>query len=498
LFQRRDQGFGVTGNTAALTLDQAVGLVPRTIGLPLKFRNRVRHVLAIDLVPDLGTEIGSSQWFRGIATCTILCGSALYLSPDLQAMSGRVPASLAGAAWEDSRAQGILPLAWGSDSGRRMAANAHLVRPLDNAPERPTLQLLATLGQGDGFARALERTGVSSNDARQVSSMIASVARVSDIPTGTTIPIVLGPRTARNAPRPLQSLDLRANFGLKLEFRRTGNELRMRQIPIAIDQTPLRIQGFVGEGLYHSARAAGAPPKAIEAYLRMIASKASLNDITPDARFDIIVQHDRAETGETRSGKLMFGGLVSNGRSIQLLEWAIGGQTDWYEASGVGRTRPGMASPVSNARITSGFGMRSHPILGYSRFHKGMDFGAVQGTPVFAVTDGLVAFAGRNAGYGNHIRLNHSATLGSSYSHLSRIAVSPGSRVSQGQLIGYVGSTGLSTGPHLHFEVYRNGVAVNPRTVSFATTSLLSGAALVAFRSKLAAMQAIPIAGSSK
>jgi murein DD-endopeptidase MepM/ murein hydrolase activator NlpD len=156
-----------------------------------------------------------------------------------------------------------------------------------------------------------------------------------------------------------------------------------------------------------------------------------------------------------------------------------------------------MTQPVANARVSSGFGMRMHPILGYSRFHKGMDFAAVHGTPVRAVTDGMVAIAGRHGGNGNFVRLSHSAALGTSYSHLSRIAVSPGSYVRQGQVIGYVGSTGLSTGPHLHFEVYRNGAPVNPRMVSFESRSLLSGQELALFRARLNAMLSIPVAGQS-
>jgi murein DD-endopeptidase MepM/ murein hydrolase activator NlpD len=120
--------------------------------------------------------------------------------------------------------------------------------------------------------------------------------------------------------------------------------------------------------------------------------------------------------------------------------------------------------------------------------HQGTDYGAPKGTPIRAVTDGIVSFAGWHGGHGKMVKLSHNGGIGSGYAHMSSIAVSPGARVSQGQVIGYVGSTGLSTGAHLHFEVYRGGVAVPMNSVSFASQSLLSGAELAAFKAKFQAI----------
>jgi murein DD-endopeptidase MepM/ murein hydrolase activator NlpD len=376
-------------------------------------------------------------------------------------------------------------------------AAGDLVIPLGASPERPTLDLTATLGQGDGFARVLERAGVGGSEARRVASLVANEVPLSAIPPGTLMQITLGRRTNRNMARPLDALKFRARLDLSLSFSRIGNGLILDRLPIAVDRMPLRIQGLVGESLYRSARAAGAPAKSVEAYIKAIASKLSLaNDIDASSRFDIVVEQARAETGEIEYGKLLYAGLERSGRKTQLLQWTIGNRTEWFEASGVGQRRGGMAQPIENGRITSGFGMRFHPILGYSRFHQGIDFGAVRGTPIRAVTDGIVAFAGRNGGYGNHIRLKHNGGLASSYSHMSNFAVGAGARVLQGQVIGYVGSTGMSTGPHLHFEVYRGGRPVSPRSVSFESASLLSGRELEAFRGRIAAMEAIPLNGA--
>ena len=135
--------------------------------------------------------------------------------------------------------------------------------------------------------------------------------------------------------------------------------------------------------------------------------------------------------------------------------------------------------------------MRRHPILGYKRMHRGLDFKAGHGTPIYAVTDGTVEFAGRHGGHGNFVKLDHGGGLDTGYAHMSRIAVSRGQRVRRGQVIGYVGSTGLSTGPHLHYEMYRNGQTVNPSSVRFVTRAQLTGNELAAFRSQLATLQQV-------
>ena len=218
----------------------------------------------------------------------------------------------------------------------------------------------------------------------------------------------------------------------------------------------------------------------------------SIGSIDSGARFDLIVEQRRAETGEVETGQVLFAGLDQGRRNLRLLKWNVGGRTEWYDAAGVGEKRAGLTRPVAG-RQTSGFGMRLHPLLGYNRFHRGIDFGAGHGSPIYAVSDGRVASAGRAGGHGNHIRLMHGGNMATGYSHLSRFAVRAGQMVRQGQVIGYVGSTGMSTGPHLHFEVYRGGAPLNPKSVNFVSTSLLSGNELKAFRAKLAGLLSTPL-----
>jgi murein DD-endopeptidase MepM/ murein hydrolase activator NlpD len=179
-----------------------------------------------------------------------------------------------------------------------------------------------------------------------------------------------------------------------------------------------------------------------------------------------------------------------------LLKWGSDGQ--FYDASGIGQqqtsqVRVGLNAPVFG-RITSGFGLRRHPILGYTRMHAGIDFAAAYGSPIYATTDGLVTYAGWHGGHGNFVKLDAGGGLGTGYGHMSRIAVSPGMRVRRGQVIGYVGSTGLSTGAHLHYEMYRNGVPVNPGSVQVVTTttaSALSGSDAAAFKVRLGELRAL-------
>lgn len=444
-----------------------------------------RHAIAdIDWAPDLGADIGSRRWWRGLGTLVLLCSAALSTAPGIAPVAATTP-PLSAADWDAARAQTIAPLAWGGDTGRRMGATG-AVQPLATTPERPRIELTATLGQGDSFTRLLERSGVGGTEAQRLAGMISSAVPLASIAEGTRIDIVLGRRAVRTQPRPLESLAFRAALDLRLEVVRENGALTLERIPIAVDNTPLRIRGRVGDSLYQSARAAGAPMSAVQSYLRVIASQISVSrSVAAGDEFDIIIAHRRAETGEVEIGELLYAGLSRNGRPrLRMLPWTVDGREQWFEASGVGQTRGGLLQPV-NGRITSGYGSRRHPVLGYRRMHSGIDFGAPHGAPIYAVADGRVQMAGYNGGYGRFVRLAHEGGLGSGYAHMSRIAVSAGQTVRRGQVIGYVGSTGLSTGPHLHYELYRGGRPINPASVSFVQRAQLSGAELARFRARL-------------
>jgi hypothetical protein len=483
LFLRNDHGLDQAGGTATLPFGRA--FVPMAEPGTL---DKIRDTIArIDWAPDLGSQIGSLDWWRGAATCAVLCAATCTLSPGFHTtIIGDVPAALDGTSWDEARAQSISPLAWGADTGRHMAAN-DMVVPLAEKPERPRVELTAPLGQGDSMGRMLQRAGVSEGDATNVVKLVSGAVALGDVKPGTQFDIILGRRPNRDVARPLEQVAFRARFDLRLSLTRAGDSLKLNRQPIAIDHTPLRIQGLTGPSLYRSARAAGAPAKIVEAYIKALATHLSIGSVGSDATFDFVIDQARAATGEVELGALIFAGLDQGRKKTQLLKWSDG---QWYEASGQYQRSGTLGMPVAG-HITSTFGLRMHPILHMLRMHKGIDIGAPWGTPVHAAMDGVVSFAGRSAGYGNFIKLASGGNIATGYGHLSRILVRNGEHVARGQLIGAVGSTGLSTGPHLHWEVWKNGVSVNPRSMSFSSMAQLSGDALHAFKAKFAYLMSV-------
>ena len=486
MFLRDDHGLELAGGTAT----RSFGRQPLVARAPTRAERLRAAAAATDWVPDLGARVGSRDWWRGLLTCTALCAATWALSPGFRPVLGDVPAPLSGAAHEEARAQAIAPLAWGGSTGRRLAAG-DLVVPLAEAPERPGIELAATLGEGDDLAHLLERAGVGRADAGAAARLIGSAVPLDDIAPGTRVQLSLGRRPSRMVPRPLEQLSIRARFDLALSLARSGDALALTRRPIAVDTTPWRLQGLVGTSLYRSLRAAGAPARAAEAYLKALASRLSIGrDIGAADSYDLVIERARAATGETRLGDLLFAGLNGDRRRTQLVRWRQDGREDWYDANGQSEERGEMGMPVAG-RITSTFGWRVHPLLGFMKMHKGLDIGAPYGAPVHAMVEGTVSFAARAGGYGNFVKVDHQGDLVSGYGHLSRIAVRRGERVERGQVIGYVGSTGLSTGPHLHWEIWRHGVSINPRTISFDNIRRLSGEQLRAFRASVAALMAV-------
>ncbi len=475
VFLRTDDGVEWAGGTSALR----VGRFPAAAALP--------SFATFDWTPDLGAAIGSRDWWRGLATCTALCSTVWLLAPAVdRPILGAVPAPLAGATLDDARSLSFGASALGGISGMRLAATG-AVRPLADTPERPILEATATLGSG--LAGALERSGVGAGEARQVAALVADRIDPAELSPGTRLDITLGRRDTVAQPRPLERLAFRARFDLAMQVVREGGTLRLDAHPIAIDHTPLRVRGRVGASLYRAARAAGVPAAAVATYIKSVSGLVPMGQLGQDDRFDMIVEQARAATGEVQLGQLLYAGLEGR-RAVRLVRWQAEGRTEWLDPAGVGERKGRMTWPVA-ARISSNFGWRMHPVLGFRRLHKGMDFAAAYGSPIRATTDGTVAIAGRHGGYGNFVKLLHGGGLATGYGHMSRIVVRPGMRVAQGQVIGYVGSTGLSTGPHLHYELWRSGQAIDPRRLSFATVQRLQGDELARFRRMLTTLMAV-------
>jgi murein DD-endopeptidase MepM/ murein hydrolase activator NlpD len=510
LFKPRDcvemGGGGPAATAAALSFDQVIGQPHQSRFAQWQASAAARlGQLEQHFVHDLASEIGSARWYRGAATLAVLATTALALWPDFSRLEAAPATHVDRTVRDEFRSQMVMPLALGGESGRHMAANPALVTRLAAVPEQSSLRMVATLGDGDGLTRMLQRAGVGPWDAARTAELIGAVMPIAELKPGTRFDITLGRRGADGEARPLDALAFRARFDTALTISRADGHLTIGREAIAVDTTPLRIRGTVGVGLYRSARAAGAPPEAVQQYLQAIDRHLGLDEVVPGDQFDIVVEQKRSAGGEAEIGKLIYAGLDHGGKPrAQLLR--LGGKGDLIDAISPGSGSAMLAQPTGTmmmpvaGRITSSFGLRRHPILGYTRMHSGIDFGAARGSPIVAVASGVVTFAGRHGGHGNFVRLDHGGGLGTGYGHMSRIAVSSGTQVSAGQVIGYVGSTGLSTGPHLHYEVYQNGRPVNPMSVSFEGVRMrpapVDPARLDELRKRLDAIKAIQPLGS--
>ncbi len=471
MYQWRDMTLEGGGATA---MPRDFGrLTPKHFAAPRRF----------SLIVDLAAEPLSPTWWRGAATLGLLCGAAAVLAPTFE------PLAMAGSNAPDEqtareyRDLGVAPLGAGGRSGGRMVASDR-VEPLLVAPERTQIELDARLSEGDRIEALLMRIGAVPADAIAVGRAVHGVAP-RGLDAGTNVAIRLGKRAGPGL-REINRIALRAGLDTDLIIERGAAGLEARTIRILVDQRPRRIRGRVGDGLYWSLRSSGVSPERASDYLKALATRIDVGSLGPDDRFDLVIAHRRAATGEEQSGPLLYAGVQRfAGTPIEMLKWTVGGRPGWYDAASLTQiSSSALAWPVS-ARITSRFGLRRHPILGYARMHKGIDFGARWGSPIVASADGVVSRAGWAGGYGKQVRIAHESAITTSYSHMSRILVAPGSNVRQGQLIGYVGSTGLSTGPHLHYETYRAGQAVNPLSVRFTSAAAVDPAEVGRFKARL-------------
>jgi murein DD-endopeptidase MepM/ murein hydrolase activator NlpD len=204
--------------------------------------------------------------------------------------------------------------------------------------------------------------------------------------------------------------------------------------------------------------------------------------------FTVLYQRIDDEFGwPAGTGHLVYAEMVLSGTRFRLYRYQpADGEPGYYNALGEDIRKALLRTPIDGARITSGFGMRLHPLLGYSRMHRGVDFGASIGTAIYAAGDGVVTRAGRVSGYGNYVEIEHNAQYATAYGHLSAFArgLHEGERVRQGEVIGYVGMSGMATGPHLHYEVHYQGAQIDPLSVRMPATTRLAGDYLKAFEAE--------------
>ena len=198
------------------------------------------------------------------------------------------------------------------------------------------------------------------------------------------------------------------------------------------------------------------------------------------------VMYERFYDGQGKpahNGEVVFASLTLSGKRHAVYRHILkDGDTDYFDENGQSAKKALMRTPIDGARLSSGFGKRKHPILGYTKMHKGLDFAAPRGTPIYAAGNGVVEHAGNKGAYGKYVRIRHNSDYSTAYAHMSRLNTKKGRRVKQGQVIGYVGTTGRSTGPHLHYEILRDKRQVNPLRVKMPSGRKLKGKELAQFK----------------
>ncbi len=244
----------------------------------------------------------------------------------------------------------------------------------------------------------------------------------------------------------------------------------------------VRAAGTIDNSLYLLASQLKIPAnimsKAVNAYSYDVDFQ---RDIKKGNKFEILYEKyiDR-EGNKVKDGNLVYASLAIDGEDMKIYLFSPSGKTideDYYTANGRTLRRSLLKTPINGAIISSPFGKRRHPISGYTKLHKGVDFAAKRGTPFYAGGDGKIVQIGRNGGYGNYIKIRHNSEYSTAYAHIYKFAknMQKGKRVKQGQVIAYVGSTGASTGPHLHYEIHRNGKQINPMRSSIPRGKRLTG-----------------------
>jgi murein DD-endopeptidase MepM/ murein hydrolase activator NlpD len=358
-----------------------------------------------------------------------------------------------------------------------------------------------TVENGETFAGLLERAGVPRVDQQAAIASLSDVFNTRALRPGLPIKLVFEEGDEAR----LTGLSFRSNPGESITANRTaGGPFTARQVLTPVTYEIARIAAPVEGSLYASALALGATDNEIAALADAFAYDVDFQrDIRPGDRFEIVFERFYDDEGQTvRTGDMLFVSLEARTGARAFYRFQAPGdvRSDWYDSEGKSARKFLMKTPINGARLSSGFGMRMHPILGFSRMHRGADFSARTGTPVMAAGDGVVVRAGPYGAYGNYVRIRHANGYETAYAHLSRFGrgMRAGLRMRQGQILGYVGSTGRSTGPHLHYEVLRGGNQVNPMSLRVATGRNLAARDLELFKAERTRIDTLRLARANE
>jgi len=355
----------------------------------------------------------------------------------------------------------------------------------------------AVLSPGDTLIDVLINAGISLGEALTASDSLQGVFNPRDLKAGQKVSIVMKPSESAPNTQHLDRLEFISETDNRVVVEYQNNDVFAARIePIEHDMRMARSVGTISYSFIDSAREVGVPmPVLMQAY-RVIGQAVDFQrDLTEGDKFAFVYEVCDDEDGAgVHPGNLIYVSLDIAVRSLAYFRYKTSDGFESYFDEGGSSVASGlMKTPVSSGRLSSSYGTREHPVLGYTRMHKGLDFAAERGTPVLAAGDGTVVQRRRNGSFGNYIRIRHSDELTTAYAHLDRYkdTLVSGDNVRRGEVIGYVGETGLTTGPNLHFEVLKGGQQVNPTQVAAPPQRKLEGEALSRFQQTVAEIKVI-------
>jgi murein DD-endopeptidase MepM/ murein hydrolase activator NlpD len=328
----------------------------------------------------------------------------------------------------------------------------------------------------DSIEKILKNFKVRGEDIKNISIKLKQKKLV-NIYSGRKLNLIIkkladGSNTIVNLVYPL-------NNTTSIEIRKSQNNFVINENILQLYKREVVIKNIIKNNLYSSAINAGIEPNIIIEFARIFGFEVDFQrDIRKGDWFEILYERFEDDNNKVRdTGKIIYASMFVNGNEINLYNFKYNNIEDYYNISGKSITKSLMKTPINGARLSSSFGMRKHPILGYNKMHRGTDFAAPSGTPIMASGSGTVTRARWCGGGGNCVKIKHNSTYETIYAHMKAFAkgIREGRKVKQGQIIGYVGSTGLSTGPHLHYEVIVNGKKVNSQKLKLPSGKILKG-----------------------
>jgi len=328
----------------------------------------------------------------------------------------------------------------------------------------------------DTVEKILKKYKIRDTDIKKISLKLKE-KKLSNIYTGRKLSMVLkkledGSTTIINFLYPI-------NNTTSIEVRKVQNNYTIKENILQLYKKEVVIKKIITNNLYSSAVSSGIEPNIIVEFARIFGFEVDFQrDIRKGDWFEILYEKFEDDNNKIRdTGKIIYASMYVNGEEINLYNFKYKNEEDYYDIKGKSITKSLMKTPINGARLSSSFGMRKHPILGFNRMHRGTDFAAPSGTPIMASGSGTVTRARWCGGGGNCVKIKHNSTYETIYAHMKAFAkgIKEGRKVKQGQIIGYVGSTGLSTGPHLHYEVIVNGKKVNSQKLKLPSGKTLKG-----------------------